>query len=364
MREKKSKRSRADRSVGIKYYRTLRFAFAGAVCILLAASGAITFLTFILFDAFGLFDISGINSIFLIVSLVAVCTVLGTALSGITGKFILARVSRISDGMRRIAKGDYKTRVKELDKPTSPPSEFGELERAFNQMAAELDGIELFRNDFINDFSHEFKTPIVSIRGFARQLRTDNLTEEQRREYLDIIITQSERLANMSSNILLLNKLENQQIVSDVEEFYLDEQIRRAILLLEKEWAAKDIELDIDLEEIKFSFNEEMLLQVWINLLSNAVKFTPEGGRVACELKRADGNVVFTVTDSGVGMSPEEQGRIFEKFYQGDLSHSVSGNGIGLNIVKRIVTLAKGRIELESTLGEGSRFSVILPIAR
>jgi signal transduction histidine kinase len=263
--------------------------------------------------------------------------------------------------MREVARGNFKERVPEKDKKNSP-TEFGELERSFNQMASDLDGIEIFRNDFINDFSHEFKTPIVSIRGFARQLQSENLSEEQKNEYVNIIISESERLVNMSSNVLLLSKLENQQIVSDKHELDLDEQIRRSILLLEKDWSEKEIDLDIDLDEIKINFNEEMLSHVWINLISNAIKFTEVGGRIEISLKEREGMAIFSIKDNGIGMSDEVKERIFEKFYQGDRSHTTSGNGIGLNIVQRIISLARGAISVESTLGEGSKFTVTIPI--
>jgi signal transduction histidine kinase len=240
-------------------------------------------------------------------------------------------------------------------------TELGDLERTFNQMASDLDGIEMFRNDFINNFSHEFKTPIVSIRGFARRLQQENLTEEQKKEYIDIIVAESERLSTMAQNVLLLTKLENQNIVSEKTEFYLDEQIRRCILLLEKTWSEKDIELDLDFDEIKYVFNEEMLSHVWINLLSNAIKFTPDGGKIVCQLKREDEGVAFRIKDSGAGIPEDVKTRIFEKFYQGDSSHSTAGNGIGLNIVKRVVDLAHGKIEVNSEEGNGSEFVVILP---
>ena len=285
---------------------------------------------------------------------------IGIAITAATQKIWFTRVSRISDGLREIARGNFKARVPEKDKKEAV-TELGDLERTFNQMASDLDGIEMFRNDFINDFSHEFKTPIVSIRGFARRLQSDNLTEEERREYINIIVAESERLSTMAQNVLLLTKLENQTIVSEKTEFYLDEQIRRCILLLEKNWTEKNIELDLDLDEIKFVFNEEMLSHVWINLISNAVKFTPMGGRVACRLKCEANTVVFSIKDSGEGMSEDVQRRIFEKFYQGDSSHTTAGNGIGLNIVKRVVTLAGGSITVKSEINKGSEFVVTLP---
>ena len=345
----------------IKTQRTMRFWFTFAIFILIAITGVTTALIFILLDFILSFNEIQIDGYLLAISMALACIMIGAGLAALSGKHITSRLSRISHGMREVARGNFAARVPEKDKKNSP-SEFGELERSFNQMASDLDGIEIFRNDFINNFSHEFKTPIVSIRGFARQLQSESLSDEERREYLDIIVSESERLVNMSSNVLLLSKLENQQIVSDKTEFYLDEQIRRSILLLEKEWAEKEIELDIDLEEIKFNFNEEMLSHVFINLLSNAIKFTDLGGKIEISLKMRGESAIFSVKDNGIGMSDEVKERIFEKFYQGDSSHASRGNGIGLNIVQRIVSLAHGAIEVESRLYEGSKFTVTLPI--
>ncbi len=230
-------------------------------------------------------------------------------------------------------------------------------------MAAELGGLELFRKDFINNFSHEFKTPIVSIKGFARQLERDDLTERQRREYLDIIISESERLANMSGNVLLLSKLENQNIVTDKTRFQLDEQLRRCILLLEKSWTLKSLELDLELEETEFFGNEEMLQHVWVNLLGNAVKFSPQGGTLGVRLYREHGWAVVTVRDTGPGMDEVTRRRVFEKFYQGDTAHAVEGNGLGLSLVKRIVDLCQGTVEVDSVPGAGAAFTVRLPLS-
>jgi signal transduction histidine kinase len=285
---------------------------------------------------------------------------IGIMITGATLRIWFGRVSGITEGLREIAKGNFSARVAESDKK-QVITELGELEKTFNQMASDLEGIEMFRNDFINNFSHEFKTPIVSIRGFARQLQSGNLTEEQKKEYIAIITTESERLATMSQNVLLLTKLENQSIVTEKSEFYLDEQIRSCILLLEKSWSDKNIELDIEMDEVKYVFNEEMLSHVWINLLSNAIKFTPDGGKIRCSLKVSSCGTIFEIEDSGEGMTEEVKARIFEKFYQGDSSHATKGNGIGLNIVQRIVTLAGGSVSVESEPDKGSKFTVLLP---
>lgn len=344
----------------IKRKRTLRFWFSSIVWVLFAITGGITAVIF--FILYGILESQEIstNTFLLIAAMTISSLIIGALLSALAPKFTFKRLSKISEGMREISRGNFKARVPEADKADTL-SEFGELERSFNQMASELDGLEIFKNDFINNFSHEFKTPIVSLRGFARQLQSGNITEEQRREYVDIIVAESERLAKMSSNVLLLSKLENQQIVSEQTTFDLDEQIRGCILLLEKEWSEKDIELDIELAPIKYTFNEEMLSHVFINLFSNAVKFTANGGTITCRLTENDTGVIFDISDTGIGMSEETKSRIFEKFYQGDTSHSGLGNGIGLNIVNRIVTLANGTITVESEQNKGSKFTVTLP---
>lgn len=362
-RRRKKKTVRAILSLSgkrIKKINTLRTRFTFTVCVMFAITGVITALIFYVLSQFPFFEFFIENRILLITAICVSCIAIGTGISFATMKIWIGRITRISQAMRDIAKGNFKKRVPE-EKETEVITELGDLERSFNQMASDLEGIEMFRNDFINNFSHEFKTPIVSIRGFARQLQSGNLNDEQRKEYIDIIVSESERLSTMSQNVLLLTKLENQSIVTEKSEFYLDEQIRNCILLLEKSWSEKDIELDIDLDEIEYEFNEEMLSHVWINLISNAIKFTPEGGKMRCSLKRIGNSVVFEIEDNGEGMSEEVKSRIFEKFYQGDSSHATKGNGIGLNIVQRIVTLAGGSISVESQIGNGSKFTVRIP---
>ena len=344
----------------IKNVHTIRSRFSFIIFSLFAIAGVITLVLYNILRLFSFFEALFKNETVLIISMGLTWIAIGIAITAATQKIWFARVLRISEGLREIARGNFKARVPEKDKKEAV-TELGDLERTFNQMASDLDGIEMFRNDFINNFSHEFKTPIVSIRGFARRLQQENLTEEQKKEYIDIIVAESERLSTMAQNVLLLTKLENQNIVSEKTEFYLDEQLRRCILLLEKNWNEKNIELDIDLDEIKYVFNEEMLSHVWINLLSNAIKFTPEGGKIECKLKRENEGVAVRIKDSGVGIPESVKPRIFEKFYQGDSSHSTAGNGIGLNIVKRVVDLAHGKIEVNSEEGNGSEFVVILP---
>ncbi len=266
-------------------------------------------------------------------------------------------INDVIHAMDRVSQGDFTARVDE----EGTVGDMAALTHSFNEMTQELSSIEMFRKDFINNFSHEFKTPIVSIRGFAKQLERDDLTDEQRKEYTSIIITESERLANMSSNILLLTKLENQQIVTDKVEYALDEQLRNAILLLEKQWTAKDIDLMPNLDEVTYVGNEEMMSHIWVNLIGNAIKFSPQGGLLEINCAKVNGVVEVVIRDHGEGMDEATQKRIFEKFYQGDSAHATEGNGLGLSLVKRIVDLCGGTVEVESELGEGTAFTVRLP---
>ncbi|MBE6585617.1 MAG: HAMP domain-containing histidine kinase [Ruminococcaceae bacterium] len=293
-----------------------------------------------------------------VVSILLASSALGTFLAAVVSKWFLSPLHDMIYATDKIAKGDFKVQLKEN---FDAASEVGILQRSFNHMARELDGIEMFRKDFINNFSHEFKTPIVSIRGFAHQLQAGGLTLEETQEYVDIIASESDRLAKMATNVLLLSKLENQRIVTDKQYFDLDEQLRTCLLLLEKQWTDKEIELELDLDSVAYCFNEDMLSEVWINLFGNAIKFTPSKGKVACTLRGNAEDVKVCISDTGKGMSEEEISHIFEKFYQGDRSHGGEGNGIGLTIVGRIVELCGGKIQVESRPDMGSVFTVTLP---
>ena len=296
---------------------------------------------------------------FLILSLV-----IAVMLSAILMRMMVRPIRRLVEATKKVAKGDFSVRVDSGE----ADDEVAELVGSFNDMTQELGNNEIFKKDFINSFSHEFKTPIVSIRGFAKQLQREDISEEQRREYIDIIVRESERLSNMSSNVLLLTRLENQEIMPDITSFSLDEQLREAILLLEKQWSDKDIELELDLPYIMISANEEMLSHVWINLIGNAIKFSDKGGRLAVTCRHIGDRVQVTIADNGVGMDKATCERIFDKFYQGESSgsaqpsHSTEGNGLGLPLVKRILELSRGKISVKSRPGEGSTFTVELPV--
>lgn len=293
----------------------------------------------------------------LIVGLI-VSVMIGTCISAGVANKIVKPVRQVKKAMHRVEKGDFSQRLE----ITGFNGEIDELIESYNKMAEELGGIEMFRENFINSFSHEFKTPIVSIQGFAKQLKKENLSEEKKQEYIDIIISESKRLTNLSSNILMLTKIENQQIITDKTEFSLDEQIRNSILLLEKQWTAKNIDFDIEMQEISYISNAEMLSQVWVNTIGNAIKFSPEGSTISVKLFQSKDDIRAEISDRGIGMDENTIRHIFERFYQGDKAHSAEGNGLGLPLVKRIVELCNGNIRVESEYGKGTNFIVTLPI--
>ena len=228
-------------------------------------------------------------------------------------------------------------------------------------MAAELGGVETLRTDFIANVSHELKTPLAAINNYGTLLQSPDLTEDERIEYAKAITENSRRLANLITNILKLNKLENQQIYPKAEPYNLSEQLCECLLSFETVWEQKSIEIDTDIDEdVIVSADSELLSLVWNNLFSNAVKFTEEHGKVFVQLKNENGYAAVTVTDTGCGMSAETGKHIFEKFYQGDTSHAAKGNGLGLALVKRVVDITDGEISVQSELGKGSTFTVKL----
>lgn len=284
---------------------------------------------------------------------------IGALVSVAAVKFPLKPVRNLIDGMDALAAGDFKIRMNAGSIMRRYPA-FVDVSESFNKMAEELESTEMLRSDFINNFSHEFKTPIVSIAGFAKLLKRGNLSPEQQREYLDIIDEESMRLSYMATNVLSLTKVENQTILTDVTQFNLSEQIRSCILMLERKWDSKNLDLQLEFGEHQVLANEELLKQVWINLLDNAIKFTPEGHTVQVRISESEGSLLVAIMNTGSEISPEDQKKIFNKFYQADQSHATQGNGVGLAVVKRIVELHGGEISVSSE-NEVTVFTVRLP---
>jgi signal transduction histidine kinase len=235
-----------------------------------------------------------------------------------------------------------------------------EIYTGFNLMAHELSSTEILQTDFVSNVSHEFKTPINAIEGYSTLLQgSENLDDEQK-EYIEKILFNTQRLSSLVGSILLLSKLENQQIPTNQTEYRLDEQIRQSVVALESAWVQKDIELDVELDRVSYLGNEQMMRHVWDNLISNAVKFSPQGGTVKLCLTQKARKLTFTIEDQGPGLSEDAQKHIFDKFYQEDSSHKQEGSGLGLALVKRILTIEKGQITAENIPDGGCRFTVTL----
>ncbi len=281
--------------------------------------------------------------------------IISTIISGIISKKVLKPIRELNKATYEVAKGNFDVKV---DIPRD--HEFGLLTKNFNKMVKELNGIETLRSDFVSNVSHEIKTPLASIQGFAKLVQDRSFSDDERSEFAEIIINESARLSKLSSNILKLSKLENQDIITEKTKFPLDEQIRCAILIMESEWNEKNIELDIELEEVEIIENEDLLQQVWLNLIGNAIKFTNDGGKIRIKLMNFEDEILIKISDNGIGMSEETKKHIFEKFYQGDKAHLSNGNGLGLALVKRIIELCNGKIKVDSKVGEGTTFTIRL----
>lgn len=292
---------------------------------------------------------------------VILLSLLCTIIDGIRRKFMVDRpVRQIVKAAEQIMKGDFSVRIPPLCSVDNS-SGFGMIAEYFNQMAEELSGTETLRTDFIANVSHELKTPLAVIQNYGTMLQQPDLPEEKRLEYATAITDTSRRLANLITNILKLNKLENQQIFPRMETYYLGEQLCECLLAFEGAWEEKNLEINTDLEEgVLVDADAQLLSLVWNNLFSNAIKFTEPHGKVSLSLKSVDDFAVAQVADTGCGISSEIGKHIFEKFYQGDTSHATQGNGLGLALVKRIIDIMGGDITVSSQVGTGSTFTVKL----
>lgn len=268
---------------------------------------------------------------------------------------IFGPLERINGALRQVSKGNYSAltydgKIKELRETVD----------GFNLMVKELNSVEMIRSDFIANVSHEFRTPLSSISGYVTLLQDPDLTAAEKEEYIRKIFFNIEKLNDLTANILQISKLENQGVPSAPERYRLDEQIREAIVLLEPKWSAKSLRLDIDLQEVYYVGQRQLMLQVWLNIIGNAVKFTDEGGEIAVRLSKTGRTVKASVADDGIGMTAETRRHIFEKFYQGDTSRRSQGNGLGLALCKEILDSCGGRIEVSSEPGHGAAFMITL----
>lgn len=286
------------------------------------------------------------------------CLVLSSVASYYMMRAIFIPLEQISEASKQVAKGDFSVQL-------TYNGDLEELENTiqnFNKMAKELNSVEIMRNDFIADVSHEFKTPLSAISGYATFLQDSDLSEEERNEYIKKIFFNIEKINDLTTNILYLSKLEHQQFMEEPASFRLDEQIREAIVLLEPKWSKKKLEFELDLPETLYCGYRTLLFQVWTNMIGNAIKYTDAGGMIEVYLKTQNSSVQVIISDNGIGMSEETQKHIFDKFYQGDTARRSEGNGLGLALCKEIIERCSGEIHVESKPGVGTVFIVSLPV--
>jgi two-component system, OmpR family, phosphate regulon sensor histidine kinase PhoR len=267
----------------------------------------------------------------------------------------------ILEAMQKIAHGDFSVR---LDSTYENHDIVGVLAKNVNNMALELDQMEKMRQEFISNVSHELQSPLTSIRGFAQAMQSDDVSIQDRKHYLSIIETESMRLSKLTDNLLKLASLESEHVKFEPKAYRLDKQIRNLILACEPQWAAKTIDLEVSLQEVEATADEDLLSQVWMNLIHNSIKFTPTGGKICADLQRQGENIAFKISDTGVGISQDDQAHIFERFYKVDKARTRSdngGSGLGLSIAKKIVEMHNGTIAVTSQPGAGTTFTVMLP---
>ncbi|MFA5577324.1 MAG: HAMP domain-containing sensor histidine kinase [Tissierellaceae bacterium] len=325
--------------------------------IMLSAALIMGFLAFLLLKT-GHLNLTNRNPLSPLWFILFMSVIIGTSISAFVANKILKPITDFSIATDKIAKGDFDIRIDE----DSPIEEIRDLAKNFNIMAQELSGIETLKNDFITNVSHEFKTPIAAIEGYATLLQGD-ISNPEYADYTQMIIQSARQLNSLSNNILSLSKLENQEIILEKVSYRLDEQIRSAVLMLEPEWSPKNLDLQIDLINAEYVGNESFLMQVWLNLISNAIKFTPENGYIQIRLIKEDYSLIFTITDNGIGINKTNINHIFDKFYQGDITRKTVGNGLGLALAKRIIDLSNGSISVKSVIEKGTTFTVRLPVA-
>lgn len=294
------------------------------------------------------------SKLLLLFELLIVSLLIGSVVTGILSRLFFNPIKKLREAMGKVADGDFSVRLE----ANSSSKEIQEIYSGFNLMAHELAATEILQTDFVSNVSHEFKTPINAIEGYATLLQDwDNLNQEQQK-YVEKILFNTKRISDLVGNILLLSKIENQSIQTNQTSFLLDEQIRQSILGLEPAWAAKEVEFDVDLEKIEYTGNENLLRHVWDNIINNAIKFGPSFGLIKIRLRRQNGDIVFTVEDNGPGLTEETQKHLFDKFYQADSSHRQEGNGLGLALVKRIVSITGGEVSAQNIVGGGCKFTV------
>lgn len=271
----------------------------------------------------------------------------------IIGNPVIRYMDDMEDVINEVSNGNYKVRVKETNT-------LKELKINFNKMISELDSVEILRSDFVNNFSHELKTPVVSIKGYAEELKRNDITEEEKEKYLNIIIDESNRLSSLSTNILNLSKIEKQEILSNKSKVNVGEQIRKVVLMEYKKIEKDNINLDLDIDDCFSIINEDLMEQVWINLIENAIKFNSNNGSIIIKVKKVDDKIECIFKDTGIGIDSENLKHIYDKFHTTSEKTGKSGNGLGLALVKKIIELHNAKIEVKSKLNMGTEFVITL----
>ena len=288
--------------------------------------------------------------------LAAVSVVLGILTIIFLTRFLSAPISTLGGAVQKIAKGDFSIRLR-TDRGFK---ELRKINESFNTMAKELEATEILQTNFVSNVSHEFKTPITAIEGYATLLGDSEGTTPQQKEYIEKILLNTGRLSTLVGNILLLSKIDNQGIPTKKTRFRLDEQIRQSIVELEPKWSAKDTDFDVEMDEIVYEGNEALLFHVWNNLIENAIKFGPVGGVIEITLHAEGNKIIFTIADEGDGIPDEAKNHIFDRFYQSEGSHKNEGNGLGLALVKQIIDTEGGAVSVSDGRRRGAFFTVEL----
>lgn len=331
--------------------------FTGVVFSIITISFLLVASIWFLISRLGILTIGSRIHMFPICALLGCSMLSGAAVTVYVGRLIIRPIQNISDAFDELSKGNFDVRVPTQERVC----EIREMAVKFNAMVYDLSHIETLRSDFVANVSHEFKTPIASIEGYTTLLQNHSLSTEKHDYYVRKILDNSRKLTNLSSHILLLSKLENQETILYKTNYRLDEQIRKTILLMENKWSAKNIEFDMELPKVYYYSNEPLLEQVWSNILDNAIKHSASGGSIHISIQESENEISVSIADHGTGMSDDVKKHIFEKFYQGDSSHKMEGNGLGLPLVKRITELCGGSVSVGGALGEGAVFTVTLP---
>lgn len=346
MKMPKIRQRSAGNGISLRLRLTLLVSAELVVCVLVALG------IFLLLENYIPID----SKLLLFLDLVIISSIIGFAVTSALAKLFFDPIKKLGKAMEKVADGDFTVR---LDTKTDS-REITEIYTGFNLMVRELAATEMLQSDFVSNVSHEFKTPINAIEGYSTLLQGSENLDNTQQAYLDKIMFNTKRLSSLVGSILLLGKLENQRIATNQTNYRLDEQIRQSVVALEQAWEKKNIEFDVDLTRTHYLGNEPMMRHVWDNLISNAIKFSPQNGMIRIGMAKMQGKVFVSIVDQGPGLSEDAQKHIFDKFYQADSSHKQEGNGLGLALVKRILTIENGQIKAENCLDGGCCFTVML----